>query len=83
MRLDKIIGLGAWEEGGCSTSRGGEKGRRSFSLNLKSVGCQLSPPDRSRSGLRVWLAVHATIRSLPFFLGLEIPAVKGLVQGTR
>lgn len=60
MRLDKIIGLRAWEEGGYSTSRGGEKGRRSFSLNLKAVGCQRSP-DRSRGGLRVWLAVHATL----------------------
>lgn len=66
MRLDKIIGLGAREEGGYSTSGGGEKRRRSFSLNLKSVGCQRSP-DRSRGGLRVWLAVHATLRSLPFF----------------
>lgn len=60
MRLDKIIGLRAWEEGGCSTSRGGEKGRRSFSLNLKSVGSQRSP-GRSRGGLWVWLAVHATL----------------------
>lgn len=66
MRLDKIIGPRAWEEGGYSTSRGGEKGRRSFSLNLKSVGCQRSP-DRSRGGLRVWLAVRAT-----FFLPLPV-----------
>lgn len=48
MRLDKIIGLRAWEEGGYSTSRGGEKGRRSFSLNLKAVVWQRSPRQKQR-----------------------------------
>lgn len=77
MRLDKIIGLRAWEEGGCSTSRGGEKGRRSFSLNLKSVGSQRSPAEA--------LAGRAcdSFCSPTGPLGLEITAVKGLVQGTR
>lgn len=56
MRLDKrVIRHRTWEEGGYSTSRGGEKGRKSSSLN-QSVGCP-GYLDRSRgSGQRIWLA---------------------------
>lgn len=34
MRLDKNYGPQNLKEGGCWTSRGGDMGRRSFSLNL-------------------------------------------------